>query len=91
MTSGLQHQFNWEGRLGWKTKTNQCKKGFKSTRLCDIMMKTLINRKNLQTDEAEVRKLMMTYLRNAADRVFGRQRRRDHDTSSQSNDSQDLE
>lgn len=38
MTSGLQHQFNWEGRLGWKTKTNQCKKGFKSTRLCDIMM-----------------------------------------------------
>ncbi|MPC99321.1 hypothetical protein E2C01_094728 [Portunus trituberculatus] len=38
LTSGLHHQFNWEGRLGWKTKTNQCKNSFKSTRLCDLFM-----------------------------------------------------
>lgn len=38
MANELQHQFNWEGRLGWKTKNNVCKKDFKNTRLCALMI-----------------------------------------------------
>ncbi|KAK3878722.1 hypothetical protein Pcinc_016669 [Petrolisthes cinctipes] len=37
MTSGLQYEYNWEGRLGWNTKTNTTKRGFKNTRLCELL------------------------------------------------------
>ncbi|XP_064098195.1 uncharacterized protein LOC135209463 [Macrobrachium nipponense] len=77
MTSGLQYEFNWEGRLGWKTKTNTCKKGFKNTTLCKIMINILVNKTQLATDESEVGKTIMVYLRNAGDRYFGRKRPND--------------
>ncbi|XP_064107779.1 uncharacterized protein LOC135216412 isoform X2 [Macrobrachium nipponense] len=50
MTSGLQYEFNWEGRLGWKTKTNTCKKGFKNTTLCGIIINILVNKTQLSTE-----------------------------------------
>lgn len=31
MTNALQTKFSWEGRLGWKTKTNEVKRDFKTT------------------------------------------------------------
>lgn len=42
LTNEIQKKFNWEGRLGWKTKTNECKTGFKNTKLCSIIMGELI-------------------------------------------------
>ncbi|KAK3878797.1 hypothetical protein Pcinc_016608 [Petrolisthes cinctipes] len=65
MTSGLQYEYNWEGRLGWKTKTNITKRGFKNTRLHELLIHTLVNQTRLATNEAEVGKAMMIYLRNA--------------------------
>lgn len=82
MSSSLQNQYNWEGRLGWKTKTNECKRGFKKTHLCDIMMSILVNKPNLMRDEAEVRRAVMIYLRNAGNRCFGRRRCSDPDSHS---------
>ncbi|XP_064119628.1 uncharacterized protein LOC135224514 [Macrobrachium nipponense] len=59
MTSGLQYEFNWEGHLGCKTKTNTCKKGFKNTTLCGIIINILVNKTQLSTDETEVGKTML--------------------------------
>ncbi|XP_064113842.1 uncharacterized protein LOC135220556 isoform X2 [Macrobrachium nipponense] len=50
MTSGLQYEFNWEGRLGWNTKTNTCKKGFENTTLCGIIINILVNKTQLSTE-----------------------------------------
>ncbi|XP_064093968.1 uncharacterized protein LOC135206548 [Macrobrachium nipponense] len=63
MTSGLQYEFNWEGRLGWNTKTNTCKKGFENTTLCGIIINILVNKTQLSTDETEEGKTMMIYLK----------------------------
>ncbi|XP_064113841.1 uncharacterized protein LOC135220556 isoform X1 [Macrobrachium nipponense] len=84
MTSGLQYEFNWEGRLGWNTKTNTCKKGFENTTLCGIIINILVNKTQLSTDETEVGKTMMIYLKNACDRYVGRKRPKDlHSQQSQ--------
>lgn len=37
MTNAVQSKFNWEGRLGWKTKNNEVKRAFKPTKLCSII------------------------------------------------------
>lgn len=37
LTNDMQIKFNWAGKIGWKTKANEYKIGFKNTKICSIM------------------------------------------------------
>ena len=41
LTNHMQMKFNWEGRMGWKTKANENKTGFKATHLCALITRKL--------------------------------------------------
>ena len=41
MTNEMQTKFNWEGRIGWKTKDNEFKRGFKKTNVCYVITSKL--------------------------------------------------
>lgn len=84
MTNEMQTKFNWEGRIGWKTKDNEFKRGFKKTNVCYVITRALANN-NFNTTEDEMGKTIMKYLRNASDRCGGRSRRfRESQESSES-------
>lgn len=85
LTNELQTKFNWEGRIDWKTKNNECKMGFKKSKICSIVKKVMLDSTNFTTTEDEIGKTIMIYLRNSADRCGGR-RRRTHELQ-QSDDS----
>ncbi|XP_076050567.1 uncharacterized protein LOC143031067 [Oratosquilla oratoria] len=82
-----QKKFNWEGRVGWKTKDDKYKIGFKPTKLCNIITRVLLDNRNFQTTEDEIGKTIMKYLRNASGRCGGRQRRSNINTSTSSDTS----
>ncbi|KAK4329145.1 hypothetical protein Pmani_000487 [Petrolisthes manimaculis] len=44
LTNSLQQKFNWEGKTCWRTKDNFTKKGFKSTKVCQLVFSALLRK-----------------------------------------------
>ncbi|KAK3855814.1 hypothetical protein Pcinc_037810 [Petrolisthes cinctipes] len=75
LTNSLQQKFNWEGKTCWRTKENFTKKGFKSTKVCQLVFSALLRKPQLSTDENVIGASIMKYLRSSSDRCGGRAHR----------------